>query len=102
MRWQTKLSNLMLPGSRRRFDPSRFSGFWTYYNALPAQIREQADNAFELLKPNSQHPFLHFKKVGRCWYARVGLQYRAVGVEAPDGVLWFWIGTHGDYDRLIR
>jgi hypothetical protein len=58
--------------------------FWTCYNALPVPIREQADKAFELLKANPQHPSLHFKKVGRFWSARVGLNYRAVGVEAPD------------------
>jgi hypothetical protein len=31
---------------------------------------------------------------------RVGLHYRALGVEIKDGVLWFWIGTHADYDRM--
>ena len=76
--------------------------FWSCYNALPAPIREQADNAFELLKANPQHPSLHFKKVGRFRSARVGLQYRAVGVEAPDGIVWFWIGTHAEYDKRIR
>jgi hypothetical protein len=76
--------------------------FWVCYNALPAQIREQADRAFELLKANPRHPSLHFKQVGRFWSARVGLQYRAVGVDALDGVVWFWIGTHAEYDKLIR
>ncbi|MDF0643998.1 MAG: hypothetical protein P0111_08195 [Nitrospira sp.] len=76
--------------------------FWTCYNALPAPIREQADRAFELLKANPKHPSLHFKQVGRFWSTRVGLQYRAVVVEAPDGIVWFWIGTHAEYDRVIR
>ena len=76
--------------------------FWTYYHALPVAIREQADKAFELLKANPQHPSLYFKKVGRFWSVRVGLHYRAVAVEAPDGILWFWIDTHAEYDKLIR
>jgi hypothetical protein len=76
--------------------------FWTCYNTLPAPIREQADKAFALLKSNPQHPSLHLKKIGRFWSARVGLHYRAVGVEAPDGLLWFWIGTYAEYDKLIR
>jgi hypothetical protein len=76
--------------------------FWICYNALPAPIREQADRAFELLKANPRHPSLHFKQVGRFWSARVGLHYRAVGVEAPDGIVWFWIGTHAEYDKRIR
>jgi hypothetical protein len=76
--------------------------FWSCYNDLPAPIREQADKAVDLLKENPQHPSLHFKKVGRFWSARVGLNYRTLGVDAPDGVVWFWIGTHAEYDRLIR
>ena len=44
---------------------------------------------------------LRFKKVGRYWSARVGLDYRAVAVEVPDGFLWIWIGPHDDYERLI-
>ncbi|MEK6633036.1 MAG: hypothetical protein AABY94_06945 [Nitrospirota bacterium] len=76
--------------------------FWTCYNALPLSIREQADHAFELLKANPRHPSLHFKQVGRFWSARVGLQYRTVGVDAQDGIVWFWIGTHAEYDKLIR
>jgi hypothetical protein len=76
--------------------------FWTCYHALPAPIRDLADKAFELLKENPQHPSLHFKKVGRFWSARVSLNYRAIGVDAPDGIVWFWIGTHTEYDKLIR
>jgi hypothetical protein len=76
--------------------------FRTCYNSLPAPLREQADKAFELLKTNPQHPSLHFKKVGRFSSARVSLNYRAIGVDAPAGIVWFWIGTHAEYDRLIR
>jgi len=24
-----------------------------------------------------------------------------LAVEAQDGLVWFWIGTHADYDRLL-
>jgi hypothetical protein len=44
---------------------------------------------------------LHLKKAGRFWSVRVGLHHRAVAVDAPDGLLWFWIGSHAEYDRLI-
>ncbi len=53
-------------------------------------------------KENPRHPSLHFKKVGRFWSARVGLQHRALAVEVEDGLLWFWIGSHADYDRLVK
>lgn len=76
--------------------------FWAAYNAIPAETQRLADRCFELLKANASHPSLHFKKVGRFRSARVGLHYRALGIEVADGVLWFWIGTHADYDKLIR
>ncbi|WP_419470248.1 hypothetical protein [Candidatus Kuenenia sp.] len=49
------------------------------------------------------HTSLHFKSVckGRYWSVRIGLYYRALGVPVPDGVQWFWIGTHDEYDKLL-
>jgi len=76
--------------------------FWACFEALPAEVRQHAERAFELLKGNPRHPSLHFKKVGRFWTARVGLHHRAVAVEAHDGLVWFWIGTHAEYDKLLR
>jgi len=76
--------------------------FWEAYEKLPLVVRELADRNYELLKQNPQHPSLHFKKVGRFWSVRVGVRYRALAVPVNDGVLWFWIGTHADYDALIR
>ena len=64
-------------------------------------MRELADKSFSLLKANPQHPSLHFKRVGRYWSARVGLYYRAVAVEAPEGLLWFWIGAHDKYEKIV-
>ncbi len=77
------------------------SEFWTGLEALPSQIQELARKNYELLKKNPQHPSLHFKKVGQYRSVRVGRQYRALGVEVPDGVLWFWIGSHAEYDKLL-
>ncbi|KQT45102.1 hypothetical protein ASG43_12410 [Aureimonas sp. Leaf454] len=76
--------------------------FWTAYDGLPQGIRALADRNFQLLKTDPHHPSLHFKRVGRFWSARVGLAYRALGVEDEGRMIWFWIGSHADYDRLIR
>jgi len=75
--------------------------FWRCYEALPERVRSLADKSFELLKADPAHPSLHFKRVGRYRSVRVGLRYRALGADVPDGVLWFWIGTHGEYDDLV-
>ena len=76
--------------------------FWAAYSALPETVRELADKNFALLKQNPQHPSLHLKKVGRFWSARVGYRYRALATETDGGLLWFWIGSHADYDALLR
>jgi len=68
---------------------------------LPPHVQNLADQAYAQLKEDPRHPSLHFKKVGRFWSARVGAHHRALAVEAPDGLVWFWIGTHADYDRLL-
>ena len=78
--------------------------FWRHYQQLPKETRELADKNFDLLKSDPYHPALHFKKVDdvrKLWSVRVGLQYRALGMEKPDGILWFWIGTHAEYSKLV-
>ncbi len=75
--------------------------FWNFYAQLPKEIQELADANYELLKSDPRHPSLHFKKVGRMWSARVGIHYRAAAVEDGSDIVWFWIGHHSEYDRLI-
>ena len=75
--------------------------FWQAYEALPEGVRGLADRAFALLKGHPRHPSLHLKKAGKYWCVRVGLHHRAMAVEASDGLLWFWIGTHAEYDKLV-
>lgn len=76
--------------------------FWELYQNLPSQIQEIADKNFALLKEDSTHPSLHLKKVGDFWSVRIGLRYRALAVQAEEGLIWSWIGTHAEYDRLIN
>ena len=76
--------------------------FWNCYNKLPDSVRSLADKNFKLLKQDPNHPSLHFKKVGRFWSARVGIRYRALAVESDEDLVWFWIGSHAEYDRLVE
>ena len=76
--------------------------FWQAYEQLPRHVRELADKNYALLKENPGHPSLRLKKVGRFWSARIGSRYRALAIEIDDGLLWFWIGSHADYDRMVR
>lgn len=75
--------------------------FWELFNKLPIEIQSIAKKNFDLLKSNPQHPSLHFKKVKELWSIRIGLKYRALGVQKDENVIWFWIGNHNEYDKLI-
>jgi hypothetical protein len=68
---------------------------------LPEDVRSLADKSFELLKADSRHPSLHFKRIGPVWSARVGAHYRTLGHDVDGGIQWFWIGTHSEYDKLV-
>jgi len=76
--------------------------FWNAYANLPLQVRNLADKNYALLKRNPNHASLRFKRLGKYWTVRVGLRYRAIAIDGGDDVVWFWIGSHSDYDKLIR
>ncbi len=75
--------------------------FWDCYERLPQSIQKLANKNFELLKQDPAHPALHFKRIGAYRSARVGLRYRALAVEQGPDLLWFWIGSHADYDKML-
>jgi hypothetical protein len=76
--------------------------FWDCYHNLPKRVQKVADKNYELLRINSFHPSLHFKEVKpEVWSARAGRDYRALAVEDGEDLLWFWIGHHSEYDKII-
>jgi len=75
--------------------------FWERYDNLPSSVQELADRNYQLLKSDPRHPSLRLKKTGRYWSVRVGSKHRALAVEIEEGLLWFWIGTHAEYDKLV-
>jgi hypothetical protein len=76
--------------------------FWHCYRGLPVEVRDLADKNFALLKDDPHHSSIRLKKVGDFWSARVGLHYRALARERTEGLVWFWIGHHSEYDRLVQ
>jgi hypothetical protein len=78
--------------------------FRKLFAALPESVREQARQAYRYFRENPQHPSLQFKRVHPTkpiYSARVTLDYRVLGVRADDEIVWFWIGSHDEYDKLI-
>lgn len=75
--------------------------FWQLYEALPPPVRDLADKNFELLKRDPRHPSLRLKRVGRFWSVRVGSGHRALAVQDGSVLVWFWIGYHDEYARIL-
>jgi hypothetical protein len=74
------------------------------FDALPPRIQRQAREAYRQFRSDPQHPSLQFKQVHPTrpiFSARISLGYRALGVRDGEQIIWFWIGSHTDYDRLI-
>ena len=97
----TKPSAITQPVRRRLSESPRISRLLGVYRSLPSEVQRLADQAYERLKHDPRHLSLHFNKAGRFWSARIGTRYRALAVDAPDGLVWFWIGSHAGYDRLL-
>jgi hypothetical protein len=75
--------------------------FWQCYKQLPFEVQRLADRNYQLLKSNPGHPSLHFKPVGRFWSVRVGLHYRALAIPVEADLVWYWIGTHSEYNGIV-
>jgi hypothetical protein len=78
--------------------------FRASFAQLTKQVQTQARVAYRLFKQNPSHPSLRFKKVHQnlpIYSARITRDYRAVGQLEGDTVIWFWIGSHTDYEKLL-
>lgn len=79
--------------------------FRALFAAAPGAVRAKIKLAYELWTENPYHPSLRFKKVHATlpiYSARVDLNWRVVGVVKDDAVVWFWVGSHNDYERLLK
>jgi hypothetical protein len=76
-------------------------GFWQLYEGLPDAVRRRADKCFALLQEDPRHPSLRLKKASGLWAVRIGLDYRALASEEDGRLVWFWIGDHDEYERLL-
>jgi hypothetical protein len=79
-----------------------FASFWQCYSELPDEIRHRADKQFELLTKDLAHPSIQLKPVGAFWSARVSDAFRALAIRQGNTFVWFWIGNHDKYERLLK
>jgi hypothetical protein len=81
------------------------SQFWKLYDGLPEDVKSRADSTYELWQINPHAQGLYFKRVGKkkpVYSVRIGSGYRALGILEGDTVLWFWIGAHDEYERILK
>jgi len=82
------------------------SDFRECYRALPVEVRRDAQAAYQLFRHEPFARSLFFKEVypkKSIWSARTALGYRVLGRRVEDDeIIWFWIGTHAEYDAWFR
>ncbi len=75
------------------------------FKKLPQEIQARARTAYTQFQADASHPSLQFKRLRTAlplWSVRITGSYRAVGIRKNnDEIVWFFIGTHADYDRLL-
>ena len=79
--------------------------FWKLYKDLPTNLRVQAKATYKQFQKDPYYPSLHFKQVHSTkpiYSARISLDYRVIGVLQDNKVVWFWIGPHDEYEKLIK
>ena len=78
--------------------------FWKAFENLPAQIQRKAREAYRLWQENPYHRSLQFKQIHPrkpIYSVRIGIGWRTVGVKENDTMVWFWLGSHEEYNKLI-
>ena len=78
--------------------------FRRWLTRLPDDVRRQARKAYGLFSRDPRHPSLRLKRVHATqpiYSVRIGIGCRAVGVLAGEEMVWFWMGPHSDYEKLL-
>ncbi len=79
--------------------------FIVAFRNLPSPVKKQALKAYRLWKADSNHPSLQFKPVsrsGKTFSVRVSASWRALGFRQADSIYWYWIGSHAEYDKILK
>ena len=74
------------------------------FNKLPEKIQNEAREKFKEWKINPFQENLKFKKIHSAkevYSVRIGTGWRSLGIKENNGIVWFWIGSHSEYDNLL-
>jgi hypothetical protein len=87
------------------FEVARHGRLCRVFRPAADSVKIAARKNYRLWRSNPGHPSLHFKRFHRhepLYSVRIGIGWRAVGLLEDDTIHWFWIGSHSEYDKLIR
>jgi hypothetical protein len=79
--------------------------FWKCYADLPLAVRKSAREIYKQFLNDPYYPSLRFKQVHSTrpiYSVRVTKDYRAIGIIQEDEIIWFWIGSHAEYNKLLK
>jgi hypothetical protein len=79
--------------------------FRALFALLSNTIKAQAKEAYQQFRKDPYHPSLQFKRVHSSkpiYSVRINLDYRAVGIIQDNEIIWFWIGSHNVYEKLLK
>lgn len=76
--------------------------FWKLFTELPAQTQELAFQKYALFRKDPYHPSLSFQSKGDAWTVEIGRSCRAIAYRFENHSIWFWIGSHEDYNHILR
>jgi hypothetical protein len=69
---------------------------------LPVEAQDLAIEKYELFRQDPHHPSLGFQAKGRVWTVDIGRSYRAIAIKTENELSWFWIGSHEDYNKVLK
>ncbi|MGH9637493.1 MAG: hypothetical protein ACRD72_21885 [Candidatus Angelobacter sp.] len=84
----------------------RTNRFKSLYGRLPESVQREADEAYRRFSADPNYSGLNFERIqgtkAPLYSARVGLRHRAIAGRDGDTWVWFWIGSHSEYDKLLN
>jgi hypothetical protein len=77
--------------------------FWSCFDALPEAIQKLAREKFHLWREDPFNSSLQFKELlQNVWSVRINRNYRVLGRRKGSLIVWFWMGSHSEYDQLLK
>ena len=75
------------------------------FDNLPENIKSLAKKTYNIWKDDPYHKILKYKQIHsskEIYSVKIGKGWKTLGLKREEKMVWFWIGSHADYDKLIK